>query len=159
METKHTDCLFQSKGRGIKMAFNRKIKNKNIGYFLVNRRVFSSLRKAEQYCDKNNLDVDDCIRSENPDVLKEAKSICLDVLPLLRDMKESIREEYDKQVEVYHRRVDEFKESETKRDLLRGYKENQMHEALGVLHGIGVVQSIIDSQIENHEKVRYLQRG
>ncbi len=117
------------------------------------------MRKAEQYCDKNNLDVDDCIRSENPDVLKEAKSICLDVLPLLRDMKESIREEYDKQVEVYHRKVDEFKESETKRDLLRGYKENQMHEALGVLHGISMVQSIIDSQIENHEKVRYLQRG
>jgi len=139
------------------MKYNRKIKNKNIGYFLVNRRVFSSLRKAEQYCDNNNLDVDECIRSESPDVLKEAKEICLDVLPLLRDIKESIQEEYDKQREVYHKAVDEFKESETKRDLLRGYKEQQMREALGELRGISKVIEIIDEQIQNHEKVRYLQ--
>jgi len=141
------------------MKYNRKIKNKNIGYFLVNRRVFSSLRKAEQYCDKNNLDVDEYIRSESPDVLKEAKEVCLDVLPLLRDIKESIQEEYDKKREVYHRAVEEFKESETKRDLLRGYKEQHMREALGELRGISAVQSIIDNQIENHEKVRYLQHG
>lgn len=117
------------------------------------------MRKAEQYCDKNNLDVDEYIRSESPDVLKEAKEVCLDVLPLLRDIKESIQEEYDKKCEVYHGAVEEFKESETKRDLLRGYKEQHMREALGELRGISAVQSIIDNQIENHEKVRYLQHG
>lgn len=141
------------------MKYNRKIKNKNIGYFLVNRKVFSSLKKAEQYCDKNNLDVDEYIRSESPDVLKEAKEICLDVLPLLRDIKESIQEEYDNQLVVYNRAVNEFKESETKRDLLRGYKEQHMRESLGELRGIARVIGIIDEQIENHQKVRYLQHG
>lgn len=141
------------------MKYNRKIKNKNIGYFLVNRKVFSSLRKAEQYCDKNNLDVDEYIRSESPDVLKEAKEICLDVLPLLRDIKESIQEEYDNQLVVYNRAVNEYKESETKRDLLRGYKEQHMRESLGELRGIARVIGIIDEQIENHQKVRYLQHG
>lgn len=138
------------------MKYNRKIKNKNIGYFLVNRRVFSSLRKAEQYCGKNNLDVDDCIRSENPDVLKEAKEICLDVLPLLRDIKESIQEEYENQLVVYSKAVDEFKESETKRDLLRGYKEQHMRELMGELRGISRIIEIIHEQIQVHEQVGHL---
>lgn len=138
------------------MKYNRKIKNKNIGYFLVNRRVFSSLRKAEQFCDKNNMDVDECILSESADVLKEAKEICLDVIPLLRDIKESVQEEYDKQREVYHKAVDEFKESETKRDLLRGYKEQQVHKGIGELRGISKVIEILDEQIQVHEQVKRL---
>lgn len=47
----------------------------------MNRKVFSSLGKAEQYCAKNNLDVNEYIRSESPDVLKEAKEICLGTSP------------------------------------------------------------------------------
>ena len=138
------------------MRYNRKIKNKNIGYFLVNRKVFSSLRKAEQYCDKNNLDVDECILSESADVLNEVKEISLDVLPLLRDIRQSIQEEYDKQREVFNKAVDEFKESETKRDLLRGYKEQQVHEGIGELRGISKVIGIIDEQIQVHEQVKRL---
>ncbi len=140
------------------MRYNRKIKNKNIGYFLVNRKVFSSLRKAEQYCDKNNLDVDECILSESADVLNEVKEICLDVLPLLRDIRQSIQEEYDKQREVFNKAVDEFKESETKRDLLRGYKEQQVHEGIGELRGISKVIEIINEQIQVHEQVKRLHR-
>lgn len=141
------------------MKYNRKIKNKNMGYFLVNRKVFSSLRKAEQYCDKNKLDPDDYIRSESPDVLKEAKEICLDVLPLLHDIKESIQEEYDNQLVEYNRAVNVYKGSEIKCDLMRGYKEQYMRESLGELRGIAKGIEIIDEQIENHQKVRYLQHG
>ena len=72
------------------MAFNRKIKNKNIDYFLANKRVFSSLSQAEQYCDKHCFDVDEFIHSENPEVLEEAHQICSNVLPLLYDIRESI---------------------------------------------------------------------
>lgn len=138
------------------LKYNRKIKNKNIGYFLVNRRVFSSLRKAEQFCDKNNMDVDECILSESADVLKEVKEICLDVIPLLCDIKQSIQEEYDKKREVFNKAVDEFKESETKRDLLRGYKEQQVHECIGELRGISKVIEILDEQIQVHKQVKRL---
>jgi hypothetical protein len=133
-----------------------KIKNKNIGYFLVNKRVFSLFRKAELFCDKNGLGVDEYIRSESPDVLKEAKEICFNVLPILYDIKESIQEEYDNQLVVCDKVVDEFKELETKRDLLRSYKEQQVHEGIGELRGILKAIRIIDEQILVHEQVRRL---
>jgi len=138
------------------LKYNRKIKNKNIGYFLVNRRVFSSLRQAEEFCDNKNLDVDYYILSESADVLKEAKEICLDVIPLLRDIKESIQEKYDTQREVFSKAVDEFKKSEQERDMLRDYKEQRMRELMGELRGISAVIGIIDEQIQVHEQVRHL---
>lgn len=141
------------------MKYNRRIKNKNIRYFLVGKRVFNSLRAAEVFCNENNLDVNECILSENKDVLEAAKQICFYVLPILHDMKKEISDVYGEQAKVYNRKIDEFKESETKRDLLRGYKEKQMHEAYGILQGIGMVQSIINKQIEVHESVTHLKGG
>jgi len=122
----------------------------------VNRRVFSSLRQAEEFCDNKNLDVDYYILSESADVLKEAKEICLDVIPLLRDIKESIQEKYDTQREVFSKAVDEFKKSEQERDMLRDYKEQRMRELMGELRGISAVIGIIDEQIQVHEQVRHL---
>lgn len=122
----------------------------------MNKRVFSSLRQAELFCDKNNLDVDAYILSESADVLKEVKEICLDVIPLLRDIKESVQEKYDKQREVFSNAVEEFKKSEKERDLLRGYKEQRMRELMGELRGISSIIGIIDEQIQVHEQVKHL---
>ena len=112
------------------MKYNRRIKNKNIGYCLVGKRVFNSLIVAEIFCNDNGLDVDDCILSENKDVLDEAKNICFNVLPLLHDMEKELQYIYDEQQKIYHRKVDEFKEAETKRDLLRDYKRERMQMAV-----------------------------
>ena len=57
------------------MKYNRRIKNKNIGYFIVRGRVFNTLHQAEEYCRENGLDLDEEILSENADILKEAKAI------------------------------------------------------------------------------------
>lgn len=141
------------------MKYNRRIKNKNIGYCLVGKRVFNSLRAAEIYCNDNNLDVDDCILSENKDVLDEAKKICSYVLPVLHDIEKEFRDIYDEQQNIYHRKVAEFKESETKRDLLRGYKREQMQRAMGVLEGINMVKSVIRKQIAVHSSVTHLKGG
>lgn len=141
------------------MKYNRRIKNKNIRYFLVGKRVFNSLRAAEVFCNENNLDVDDCILSEDKDVLEAAKKICFNVLPLLEDVKVELKEVYDEQQKIYHRKVNEFKEAETKRDLLRDYKREQMQRAIGVLEGMHLVMGIIDKQIDVHKSVTYLKGG
>ena len=138
---------------GDDLAYNTKIKNKNIGYFLVNKRVFNTLYKAELYCDKHGFDVNKFIRSENPEVLSEAKEICRNVLPLLYDIKESIRKLHDEQLEQVRKKFDELNESKTKRDLLYDYKNKQAHKALGVIEGISMILNIVNEEIENHEKV------
>jgi len=135
------------------LAYNTKIKNKNIGYFLVNKRVFNTLYKAELYCDKHGFDVNEFIRSENPEVLSEAKEICRNVLPLLYDIKESIRKLHDEQLEQVRKKIDELNESKTKRDLLYDYKNEQVHKALGVIEGISMILNIVNEEIENHKKV------
>lgn len=76
------------------------------------------------------------------------------VLPLLRDIKESIQEEYNTQLVVYKRLVEEFKEAETNRELIWGYKERQVNEGIGELRGISKAIEIIDDQIQVHEKVK-----
>ncbi len=138
------------------MKYNRKIKNKNIRYCLVGKRVFNRLRAAEEYCEKHNLDVDENILSENPKILEEAKNICRTILPILHDMKKELQDVYDEQANIYHRKVDDFKEAETKRDLLRDYKREQMQRALGILEGISMVRGVIDKQIQVHEQVKIL---
>ena len=140
------------------MEYNRRIKNKNIGYCLVGKRVFNRLRVAEIYCNDNNLDVD-CILSENKDVLDEVKKICFDVLPLLHDMEKELQDIYDEQQKIYHRKVDEFKEAETKRDLLRDYKRERMQRAMGVLEGINMVKNVIRKQINVHSSAIHLKGG
>ena len=141
------------------MKYNRRIKNKNIGYCLVGKRVFNSLRVAEIFCNDNGLDVDDCILSENKDVLDEAKNICFNVLPLLHDMEKELQYIYDEQQKIYHRKVDEFKEAETKRDLLRDYKRERMQMAMGILEGINMVKNVIRKQIDVHSSVTHLKGG
>jgi len=110
------------------MKYNRKIKNKNIRYCLVGKKVFNRLRAAEVFCNENNLDVGENILSENKDVLEAAKQICFYVLPILHDMKKELQDVYDEQANIYHRKVDDFKEAETKRDLLRDYYQEQISE-------------------------------
>ena len=141
------------------MKYNRRIKNKNIGYCLVGKRVFNSLIVAEIFCNDNGLDVDDCILSENKDVLDEAKNICFNVLPLLHDMEKELQYIYDEQQKIYHRKVDEFKEAETKRDLLRDYKRERMQMAMGILEGINMVNNVIRKQIDVHSSVTHLKGG
>lgn len=141
------------------MKYNKRIKNKNIGYCLVGKRVFNRLRAAEVFCNENNLDVNECILSEDMEVLAAAKEICFDVLPLLTDMKIELQEAYDEQQKTYHRKVDDFKEAETKRDLLRDYKREQMQRAIGVLEGMHLVMGVIDKQIDVHKSVTYLKGG
>jgi hypothetical protein len=119
----------------------------------VDRRAFTKLTEAEKFCIKNNLDVNKDILSEDPAVLETAKDICFTVLPVLSDLKESIQEEFNNQLIVYNKAVDEFKESETKCDLLRNYKEQQMYEALGKLRGIAKVLEIIEEQIQAHKEI------
>ena len=48
---------------------------------------------------------------------------------------------------------------ETKRDLLRGYKREQMQRAMGVLEGINMVKSVIRKQIAVHSSVTHLKGG
>lgn len=141
------------------MKYNKRIKNKNIGYCLVGERVFNSLRVAEIYCNDNNLDVNDCILSENKDVLDEAKKICFYVLPILQDMEKEFQGIYDEQEKIYYRKVAEFKEAETKRDLLRDYKREQMQRAMGVLEGISMIKNVIGKQIAVHSSVAHLKGG
>lgn len=136
------------------MAFNKKIKNKNIGYFLVKRRVFNKLSQAELYCGKHNLDVNDHIRSESPEIFEQAKEICHNVLPVLYEIREQISNAWDKEAEAYRKKIADYKESLTKRDLLRDYKHEQVHKHLGVLNGIADVREIINRQIEVHREVK-----
>ena len=105
------------------------------------------------YCDKHGFDVNEFIRSENPEVLSEAKEICRNVLPLLYDIKESIRKLHDEQLEQVRKKIDELNESKTKRDLLYDYKNEQVHKALGVIEGISMILNIVNEEIENHKKV------
>lgn len=136
------------------MKYNKKIKNKNIGYFLVGKRVFNSLRKAEQHCETNKLDVDDCILSEDNGVLMTAKDVCNDVLPLLYDINNIIQEVYEKQHKDFKRKVKEYNESKEVRDLLRDLKKEYMSRSHGVLDGIHMIREIINEQIEVHEAVK-----
>lgn len=136
------------------MKYNKRIKNKNIGYFLVGKRVFNSLRKAEQYCEINKLDVDDCILSEDTGVLMTAKDVCNDVLPLLYDINNIIQEVYEKQHKDFERKAKEYNESKEVRDLLRDLKKEYMSRSLGVLDGIHMIRRIINEQIEIHEAVK-----
>lgn len=131
----------------------QKSKIKILVIFLVNKRVFNTLYKAELYCDKHGFDVNEFIRSENPEVLSEAKGICRNVLPLLYDIKESIRKLHDEQLEQVRKKIDELNESKTKRDLLYDYKNEQIHKALGVIEGISMILNIVNEEIENHKKV------
>jgi len=71
-------------------------------------------------------------------------------------MKKELQDVYDEQANIYHRKVDDFKEAETKRDLLRDYKREQMQRALGILEGISMVRGVIDKQIQVHEQVKIL---
>lgn len=125
---------------------------------MVNKRVFNTLHKAEEYCEKHKLDVDENILSENPEVLEEAKNICRTVLPLLHDMKESLQVIYDQQAEIFHKKAAAYEESKTKRDLLREYKNEQSHRALGILEGILMVRNTIDRQIEIHERIIHIRK-
>lgn len=141
------------------MKYNRRIKNKNIKYCLVGERVFNSLRVAELFCNDNGFDVNDCILSENKDVLAEAKKICSYVLPLLYDMEKELQGLYDEKEKIYYRKVAEFKKAETKRDLLYGYKREQLQRAMGVLEGISMIKNVIRKQIAVHSSVTHLKGG
>jgi len=135
------------------MSFNKRIKNKNIGYFLVGKRVFTELHAAENYCDKKGLDVDEYIQSENKEVLDQVKGIAHDVLPVLYDIREQCSKCFELQLKKANRLSEEYQESLTKRDLLREYKKEQFIRQQGVLDGITMFQNTITKQIEVHERI------
>jgi hypothetical protein len=135
------------------MIHNRRIKNKNIGYFLVEKRVFTEISCAEKYCDKKGLDVDEHIQSESKEVLNQVKRIAHDVLPVLYDTREQCSKHFESQLEKAHRLSKEYQEALTKRDLLREYKKEQSIRQLGILDGITIFQNIVTKHIEVHEKI------
>ena len=141
------------------MKYNRRIKNKNIGYFIVKGKVFNSLHQAEEYCRENNLDLNDEILSENDDILKQAKVISRNNLPLLYSIKEYQYKQIAEESQVYDKRVKEYKESLKCRDLDRELKHRYMIEQLGVMHGMQKMRGLIQSEIEVMESILRIPGG
>ena len=81
------------------------------------------------------------------------------VLSLLRDMEKQFQLIYDEQEKLYYIKVNECKEAEAKRDLLRGYKRDQMIRAMGVLEGISMINNVIRNLIVIHSSVMQLKGG
>lgn len=69
------------------------------------------------------------------------------LLSLLRDMEKEFQAIYDEKEKLCYRKVNAFKEAETKRDLLCGYKREQMIRAMGVLEGISLINNVIRNLI------------
>jgi len=141
------------------MKYNRRIKNKNIGYFIVRGRVFNTLHQAEEYCRENGLDLDEEILSENADVLKEAKAISRSALPILKNLQKRYDNEYQKQCSDYDRKIKEYKDSLNVRDLLRGLKYEHAIEQLGVLKGMHILSKHIRQEIEILESILRIPGG
>jgi hypothetical protein len=132
----------------ISYEFNNKIKNKNIGYFLIGGMAFSSLRKAEGYCHTMGYDVNK-IMSEDEDVFNECRDIAhsnLRLLTLQRRNMDATREEL---LSKANKSAEAYEESIPRRDLLREWKNDVAREDLGVLMGFDLAMRIADEQIEN----------
>lgn len=114
--------------------------------------MFNLLRHAELYCEKHGLDVNDDIHSENPEVLRQAKEICHNVLPVLYD----IREQILNTAEAYRKKIERHSESKIKHDLLQELKNEEVYRTLGVIKGIGEIRGIIEKQIEAHREIKNL---
>ena len=81
------------------------------------------------------------------------------VLSLLRDMEKNFQAIYDEQEKIYYIKLNEYKEAEAKRDLLRDYKREQMIRAMGVLEGISMINNVIRNLIVIHSSVMQLKGG
>jgi len=81
------------------------------------------------------------------------------VLSLLRDMEKEFQGLYDEQERIFYRKVAELKKAETKRDLLSGYKRDEMIKAMGVLEGITMINNVIRNLIVIHSSVTHLKGG
>jgi len=141
------------------MKYNRKIKNKNIGYFIVRGRVFNTLHQAEEYCRENGLDLNEEILSENADVLKEAKAISRSALPILKNLQKRYDNEIQKQRSDYDRKIKEYKDSLNVVDPFRELKHEYAIEQLGVLEGMHILSKHIRQEIEILESILRIPEG
>lgn len=74
------------------------------------------------------------------------------ILSVLADIKEDSFKEYKKQLEKWKKKAKEYNEAKDTRDLLKEYKEEQMIEAGGAVHGMHQIIEIIDQHIEIQRK-------
>jgi len=138
------------------MAYNRTIKNKNTGYYLVGKRAFHSLGKAEQYCDKNGLDVDKEIRSENDDIKELAHTIANTNIALLEDIMEKCQVMHEEKLAKTQKVSDDYNTSLNNRDLLREYKNEQADRCLGVLEGMSLIRQIILNELHESQQILHI---
>ncbi len=136
-----------------KKKFNRRLKDKNAGYFKVGNMVFKDLREAEMYCWEKNLDVDEHIKSGTPAILLESLNICRTVLPVLDRMEDQIGILYREKYKEKSRRAKEYRETIGKRDLLKEYKQEQLIRSIALLEGIWLVREIVNKEKTKYQKI------
>lgn len=137
-----------------------KFKNVNCGYAMVHDKVFCSIREAEVYCHKNNIDMNSQIRADDPEVLKKCKAIVKTSLPLLEMMLKDIERKWNenrKSIDSCVETRDRLQELADEGDLsaswdLDGAQRN-LTEAIWIGHGLYEAVDEIRSQINDYWKI------
>lgn len=130
---------------------DRLIKYQYKGYYLVGfDRVFNDLKAAVRYCEENELDPVESIKTNDPEVLNTCKKIAAENLRALDEVKEALRKSWYKQADEIHRRAkarDDYK-AEVERAHTRDWDsellQEKVIEAIGVHSGIYEAMQVLD---------------
>ena len=137
-----------------------KFKNINCGYAMVHDKVFCSVREAEVYCHKNNIDMNTQIRADDPNVLKKCKAIVKSSLPLLDMMFKDIERKWNdnrKTIESCAETRDRLQKLSDEGDLMASWDldgaQRNLTEAVWIGHGLYEAMEEMRDQINDYWKI------
>ena len=137
-----------------------KFKNVNCGYAMVHDKVFCSVREAEVYCHKNDIDMNTQIRADDPDVLKECKTIVKTSLPLLDMMFKDIERKWNdnrKTIESCAETRYRLQKLSDEGDLMASWDldgaQRNLTEAIWTGHGLYEAMEEMRDQINDYWKI------
>lgn len=93
-------------------------KSSNCPFALVRGVVFLSVFDAKEYCRREGLNADMWIRTGDPDTLAECEQIARVTLPVLREIRERFREQFDHSIATSHKKLEEVVAMEPTHDAL-----------------------------------------
>lgn len=130
-----------------------KFRNTNRPYALVNGIVFPSIYAAESYCTREGLDVNTCIRSDDPEVLAECQRIARATLPMLREIQKHFHVSWDSVRKDVEEKAAARDAAEAKRELGWEVHQEWVLEAVGRSTGFYDCMVLIAPYIDTLERV------
>lgn len=137
-----------------------KFKNINCGYAMVQDKVFCSIREAEVYCHKNDIDMNVWIRADDSKVLKECKTIVKASLPLLELMFKDIERKWNdnrKTIKSCADTRDRLQKLSDEGDLSASWDldgaQRSLTEAIWIGHGLYEAMEEMRDQINDYWKI------